>query len=45
MVMGAVKDIFEGVFNSLASEARKNFDSTDSAVQIEEDRSAYPSTE
>ena len=45
MVTGAVKDILEGVFNSSASEARKNFDSTDSAVQIEEDRSTSPSTQ
>ena len=39
------KDIFEGVFNSAASEARKKFNRTASAVQREEYRSTYPSTQ
>ena len=38
------KSIFEGEFKFEASESRKKFNSTDSAVQIEEDRSASSST-
>ena len=41
----AGKDIFEGAFKFGASEARKKFDSTDSAVQREEDWSESPSTQ
>ena len=43
--MGVGKDIFEGAFKFAASEARKKFDSTASAVQREEDRSTSPSTQ
>ena len=42
---GAGKDIFEGGFKFAASEARKKSDSTASAVQREEYRSASPSTQ
>ena len=42
--MGEVKVLFEGGFKFAASEVRKNFDITDSAVHREEDRSASPST-
>ena len=42
---GSVKDIFEGWFKFSASEARRKFDSTASAGQIEKDWSAYPSTQ
>ena len=42
---GAVKAIFEGGFKVAASEARKKFYRTDSAVHIEEDQSEYPSTQ
>ena len=37
------KAILEGVFKFSAFEAKNNFDSTDSAVHIEEDQSASPS--
>ena len=43
--MGAGKAIFNGGFKFAASEASKKFDSTASAVQREEDRSASPSTQ
>ena len=43
--MGAGKDIVEGGFRFAASEARKNFNITASAVQTDEDRSASPSTQ
>ena len=43
--MGSVKAIFEGGFKFSESEARKLFDSTASSVQIEEYRSASPSTQ
>ena len=43
--MGTGKAIFEGGFKFASSEARKTFNSTASAVQREEDRSAYPSTQ
>ena len=43
--MVAGKVIFEVGFKFSASEARNDFDGTASAVQIEEDRSASPSTE
>ena len=39
------KSIFEGGFKFSASDARKNFNRTASAVQREEDRYAYPSTQ
>ena len=42
---GAGKDIFEGGFKFAASEARKKFNSTESAFQREEYRSASPSTQ
>ena len=42
---GAGKAIFEGGLNFAASESRKKFDSTASAFQREEDRSAFPSTQ
>ena len=41
----AEKDIFGGGFKFAVSEARKKFDSTDSAVQREEDHSASPYTQ
>ena len=44
-VTGARNYIFDVGFKFSASEARKFFDSTASAVQIEEDRSASPSTQ
>ena len=44
-VTGAGKVIFVVGFKFVASEARKNFDSTSSSVQREEDRSASPSTQ
>ena len=43
--VGAGKAIFEGGLKFAASEERKNFDSTASAVQREEDQSASPSTQ
>ena len=43
--MGAGKAIYEEVFKYAASETRNKFDSTASAVQIEEDRSASPSNQ
>ena len=42
---GAVKGTFEGLLKYADSEARKKSDSTSSAVQIEEYRSVYPSTQ
>ena len=42
---GSVKSIFEVGFKFSASEVRKNFDSTASAVQREEDRSTSPSNQ
>ena len=42
---GSGKAVFEGVFKFVASEARKKSNSTASVVQIEEDRSASPSTQ
>ena len=44
-IMGVGKAIFEGAFKFAASEARKKFYSTASAVQREEDWSASPSTQ
>ena len=44
-VMGAGKDIFEGVFKLAAFEERKKFDSTASAVHRKEYRYTYPSTQ
>ena len=42
---GSVKDIFEGWFKFSASEARRKFDSTASAGQIEKDWYTYPYTQ
>ena len=42
---GSGKDIFEVGLMFAYSDARKKFDGTDSSVQIEEDRSASPSTQ
>ena len=42
---GSGKDIFEGVFNFSASEARKKSHSIDSEVHREEYRSTSPSTQ
>ena len=42
---GAVNSVFGGVFKFEASEARNNSDSISLAVQIDEDRSGYPSTQ
>ena len=42
---GAQNAIFEGKYKFSDSEARKNYDSTDLAVQREQDRSASPSTQ
>ena len=42
---GAGTAIFEGLFKYASSEARKKLDRTDSAVHIEEDQSASPSTQ
>ena len=42
--VGAGKAIFEVMLKYSSSEARKNFYSTASAFQIEEDRSEFPST-
>ena len=44
-VIGAGKDIFEGVLQFAVSEAREKFYRTDLSVQREEDQSAYPYTQ
>ena len=41
---GSGNTIFEGEFKLADSEAKKNFDSIYLSVNIEEDRSVYPST-
>ena len=43
--MVAGNSIFEGVLKFSASEARKNFDITDSEFQVEEDHYEYTSTQ